>query len=586
MAVGAALFLFAGPWLCGLLLFRSRPGQRAAAHAWSLVLNCLALLAVLLLLRNTAGIERVPFCGAWLAWTCLLGIAAARGGECGRELVDLWRLRRGDLGLALLAAVIGMGVFRAEHFEQCFNGDGIESHELAASLREHFLPTWQIETSGEFGPVIVNPALVNSYWTCAAQVLLGDGEFAARLPYWVYWVGIVLACNCLLADAGAPRLRRCVLLLVMTLWTVWYTFYVGYDAYMADPANPGVPDALFTLLFVLWLDSLRRGDAAAWVACMLCASLVLYAGPALFALTVAAGLMWPPIERARFVRAAAAGAAGLLLMAGGYVAWGWHLGLLGDWRSTLEAEYVREYFAPLSRGQSGALFAGYFVLGCGGLPAWGVVRAWRGTHWERCVAAVVLGYLAVILGAAVKNLHYLGPLVPVVVVLWGLRPSGGGGGGGGARWADRAALLTAAVSLIVSWPRARPVFTLTRELGSATTLQASTYEEACRLAEQAVIYDLGVVSWEVGPHTWVYYSAREAEPASTRPLLVTRAAEAPPGYEYEARSPFGVRLLVTDEDWLTWARSRRPLIGPERAPAVYQPIAIRPRPRLVYRVPE
>ena len=42
----------------------------------------------------------------------------------------------------------------------------------------------------------MNPALINSYWTLGMQLLLGEGEFATRLPFWVYWLGVFLvACR-------------------------------------------------------------------------------------------------------------------------------------------------------------------------------------------------------------------------------------------------------------------------------------------------------------------------------------------------------------------------------------------------------
>ena len=81
-----------------------------------------------------------------------------------------------------------------EQFQQCFNEDGTETYELAQSLRDHFLPYRELETwdpipGGRMGTVVVNPSLINSYWTLGLLTLIDDRETATRLPYWIWSLG-------------------------------------------------------------------------------------------------------------------------------------------------------------------------------------------------------------------------------------------------------------------------------------------------------------------------------------------------------------------------------------------------------------
>ena len=448
---------------------------------------------------------------------------------------------------AVLTVAVGIGLFWPDQFLQCFNGDGTESFELARSLRDHVLPTWEIEPIDRFGAVIVNPALINSYWTFALHLLLGEGEFATRLPYWVWWFGILLVSDRILRHFGRSGFFAMLVIgLGALLSTLWYTFYVGYDPYMADLANPGVPDALFALWLLMGFDSLLQRSISGWIGSAVLGSLVLYAGPVMFVLTAAAAFVWRPVERERVVRGAIAGGAVLALIAGLYILWGWADGLLQGWWITLQGEYVNDYFAPLPRWRSALLYLGYFVLGCGGIPAIGLMTAFRRSAGERTVATVLLAYLFIVLGSAAKNLHYLGPLLPPTLLLWTLRP-------GGRRRGEFAvtpllAVASICVAIALCWPRSRPIFTPNREAGAHTTYQTSSYEEACRWADLAIIYDLGVTSWEIGPHTWVGYSHLEADSSERRPILVTTAEQIPEGYGIRGQAATGVKVCLNLQD--------------------------------------
>ncbi len=628
--VGAILLLWVVPWLLGTLAFRRIESRRATAGAWSLAANSAALILVCLILRNTVGIGRGGFLASWLVWTVVLSILACERGQCVAELRGLWR--RWGLGLMIGVAAVTAAVvlFQREHFAQCFNGDGIETFELARSLQHHLLPYWEMEWVGRFGTDVTNPSLINSYWTCALQLLLGETELATRLPYWVWWLGIFATAlhmvspgrdwglgirdwpNPPIPNSQSPITNpqspipnpqspittnwpaAIPLALMMLLACLWYTFYVGWNPYLVDPANPGVTDALFTLCLLLALDCLRLKDLSGWVVLTVLGSLVLYAGPVMFVLTSIAAVIAQPVPRRQMLGAVLAGTAALSALVLFYVTWGWLDGSLPGWWPTLYADYVDCYIRPLPRWNSGMLFAGYFLLGCGGIPAIGLLLPFRkkspgnksssDVGWERTVAAVTLWYLLIVLGGGIKNLHYLGPLMPIPVILW-LRcarraPSAM------KKWAASAAA-PLLVGIWLCWPVSRPlfsfhhpVFTLHRELGAVTTFQTDSYQEACRWLRAAevtiTLYKDEHFGWYIGQHTWVHYSQLAAEPAVPRPLLITDRAAPSDEYQLVLEWGRGVRLYCRDPQLLRWAARQQPPSGPDRCPWVFRPIAIAP----------
>ena len=617
MAFGATVLLVVTPWILGALAIRRLPRRRATAGAWSLAVNSVALLAVCVLLRGTVGIDRFGFLTAWIVWTGALLAAAwkpATGPGELRAAVGRW----GPGWLIGLAAVVAAAVFVGrEQFLHCFNGDGTEMFELAHSLKTHFLPYFEIEPVGRFGTVIATPALISSYWTFGLQLLLGEGELATRLPFWIWWLGIFVA-SLEMVGVGKDESRRTKdetrilsfvrspvipLTAMLLLATLWHAFYVGYYAYMADLAGPGAIDALFTLFTLLGLDCLRKRDLTGWLVMTVMASLVLYAGPVMFVLISVAALVWQPVPRREILTAVLKGAAALVAVALFYVVWGWLDGSISGWWITLMKEYVGKYFqAPAEpwsqadRLSSAALFLGYFLLGCGGVGALGLIRAFRHdgndeVAWRRSVATMVLAYLAIILCSESKNLHYLGPLLPITLILW-LQPRAAGFIPA-RQWRQGILITLTTIGLIASiaigWPRhvPRPVFDLNRQLGAMTTFRTDSYEEACRWARIAAnLYDRELLGWQIGPHNWVHYGQCAAppddagSPDDTRPLVVTGGA-VPAGYVCRFESPDGVKFCANDRQTLQWAAAQRPAIGLKRCPPVYRPIAIVPRPPTV-----
>ncbi len=589
MALGGVAFLFVVPGLLGTLAFMRWPQTRATAYTWSLAANSGALMLLCLALRHTVGIHRTGLAVAWLGWTAVWFVVGYRPGESWADLRGVGKRYGAALGVGLLAVAAAIVVFFPEQFVQCFNEDGTETYELARSLRQNLLPYWELETwdweeSGPMGTAVVNPSLVNSYWTCALQVLLGPTagpglELATRLPYWIWWSAIfAVGCRLLRAE-GRSWFAAVPLALTMFLSAELFTFYVGYNAYMADLANPGVPDALFTLLLLLALDCLLRRDRWGWCAAMTMATAVLYAGPVLMVLTLAAAWIWQPIPRREVFRWGLRGGGLLLLLAAFYLAWGWWYGSLAYWIDTLDIEYVNDYLATAPRWKSAPLFAAYFVLGCGGVAAIGLWTAFRQDPWQRTAATTVLAYLAVVLGSGFKNLHYLGPLLPIPVILFLLCDAGRQP----VAYRRRCWLCTGSTMLCIAlcWPAARATFTLNRELGQQTTITADSYTTAVSWTRlRYAMRQQGVISWDCDQHTWAAYARWDAvaAPDCLRPFVLTEGGPPTPEYQLLASWPAGAgraaaRLYVSNPWRGEWLATQRPLMPLDRYPIVLRPLA-------------
>jgi len=591
MAVAAVGFLFVVPGLLGTLAFMRLPRRRATAHVWSLAANSAALVVLCLLLRPTVGIGRWSLAVGWLVWTVTLFALAWQRKEFWATLGRLRKRYGAGLLIGLITVVAAITVLFPEQFLQCFSEDGTETRELARSLRGHFLPQWQLENwelvlwepgsgrprpLGRLGTAVVNPSLVNSYWTGALQVLLGDGELATRLPYWAWWMAVFAVSYRLVRSRGGSW--PAALPLAGTMWLIaqWFSFYVGYNRYMADLANPGVPDALFTLLLLLSLDCLRKRDRGGWVITTTLASLVLYAGAVWMVLALIAAWWWRPIDRREVVRWGLTAAGVLAAVVVFYLLYGWIDGSLPYWIETIDMEYLNDYLAAAPRWISGPLFFGYFLLGCGGVAAWGLVWALRRDAWQRTVATVTLLYLLVVLSSGYKNLHYLGPLLPIPIVLFLL-------GDRRERTASWARCLAAVLSIVFaawfSWPVERQTFTLNRELGTNTTIATDDYLTAVDWARIRHRFQAaGVLPWECDHHTWVAYAELDATPAHPRALVLTDGDPPTPEYElvfshFDEGTDKTIRLYTRDPEWLARLKEQPPSEPIYRYPLVFWPLA-------------
>jgi hypothetical protein len=571
-----------------ILGIRTFLGRREAV-AISVLVNAGVLLAVWNLLRLTGRLERWHLAGVWLAWVTLLGVAAliqtrrrtapaetARPPVSGADGASPAEPTFGVSGVvAFVGAIVGsLALHGSAGFGSSLNGDGTETFELARSLRAHPLPYWELETEGRFGTVLVNPSLLNSQLTATLQLLLGDHESSARIAFPLLLGGIAWA-TARLAGGGWGA---AVLAMVMSwIWSQWYTFHVGYDPFHADLANPGVPDAWFTLLLLLAVDSWRTSNFRVAAGCLVAASLVLYAGPVWGVLLGGVGALLEPVSRKRILGGFALGALVTMLIALAYLAVGWLDGSLVGWLRSLQSEYVAEYVAPGDRGIDGLRYLGYLTLISGGLPVLGFARGLARPGWSRTWSGAALAYVAIILGAGVKNLHYLGPLAPLALILWRRGVVIHDDDPGRWWWCRRAmdgtTLLSMLACLTLTEPPLRNVLTDTRELGARTTFDADSYETACRQARLIEpLVARGLVGWEVGPHAWVAYSERVLNSDRPRPFLVSRGP-APSGYRTIGRGADGTALHIRDRAALDWLARPREHGGPIRFPTVLRAAA-------------
>ena len=206
MVVTAVALLFVLPNIYVLKWIRDRGSTLKCAWLYSVTANTAMLFAVCMLQRLLEMPGRQSFILFWSGYLASLVAVSARG--C-REAVDKSRLDRNWMTFACVLIAALSVVFYPEHLLQCLNEDGTESFALAQSLESHAIPHWVIESwsRGEFvyGPVIVNPSLINSYWTYGFLQLLGTPEVSIRVPFWC-WLGLLtFACSALLPESAVHR---------------------------------------------------------------------------------------------------------------------------------------------------------------------------------------------------------------------------------------------------------------------------------------------------------------------------------------------------------------------------------------------
>ncbi len=584
MAVAAVSFLFVVPGLLATLLFFRVKSLSATAYVWSLAINSAALILLFLLLRTTIGVERLWFVAGWWGWTLFLFSRAWQANQTPATLRSICQRRGWTLLVAVLAATISIVVLFPEQFVQCFNEDGTENYELARSLRHHLLPAWEPETWEPLAPtriatVVVNPSLMYSNWTAGTQVLLGDSELATRLPYWIWWLAIVLVCHRIIEPQPKSRgLSTAIpLALLMFLVSMLYSFYTGYNPYMTDLANLGVQDSQFALLILMLYDCLRHHDSKGFAVSAVMASLALYAGPVIVVLTLASAWLWRPMPRLTVIWWGVKTGAVLLSVVLFYLYRGWLEGVLPLWIETLDMEYLNDYMAAVPRWQSGVLFFGYFLVCCGGYAALGLVIAFRRGAWERTAATATLLYLLIVLRSGFKSLHYLGPLLPIPIVLLFVSV---------AQRRMRVGWMTSAVTslsliacIAVCWPAQRETFTLNRQLGHRTTIATDSYVDAIVWARiRIALRPRGIMSWDCDPHTWVAYSELDASLTNPRDFVLTTGAAPSPNYLLLWQQPVVdggniVKLYARNREAAGWLASQTGMRPTKRYAPIFQLLA-------------
>jgi|GEM_PF-5701929 len=543
--IAAIIYFILIPWYLGAVALRKlslRVGVRSLRYVagyWSFALSTAVLFVVFTIDRIIFGrVEPIGLIAAWGIFLVALGYYSGRAAFSFRRLVRLLRRKAPILIPITAATLIGLLWFAPQQYEQCFNGDGVEGFTLADSVRDYVVPHWEIEPTVEYGIVVVNPSLLNSYWTATFQTVLGDAEWPTRLGMWIWWPAalIVLADLALVERRRSNHTRRSSWLvgtamgLLLLLLMQWYSYYCGYYPWLTDPANPGVTDGQFTFWICLALAGLRRGSLTCFAVMMVAASLVLYAGPVMLVLLLVGAMIWPPMARMRLIYAFAAAGGTILLIAAGYLVTGWVNGWMPGWITTIDAEYITDIVPTRSAVDSLKSTLNYvifFLAGTGGIGLIALIRPylWRASNgtsgqlvdrraWRRTVAFMLFAYLALVLTAGEKNLHYLPPLLPITVLLW-IIPTGQGERFGGRDRSIIVACIGLFAVVLIGSPQDRTPFTLNRSLGNRTHFAVEDYAEACVVASTVerlcLEFDL---PWEIGKHTLLHYSRHGGLPAS------------------------------------------------------------------------
>ena len=536
----ALLFVCIFPYLICERVIRLRFPERFAP-IWAISLNSAALIFIWNLLRVAGWLERPAFIVAWSVWqVCCCGLGMRANAKC----QPFTRIGTVHVACVALTAIFAFWLLRGEIFEQCFSGDGAESYYLATSLFDHVLPHWELEKSGKFGPVVVNPSLLNSYWTAALMLLIDSPETATRGMFLLCcpatFTFLVLALK--VSDFG-PTAVCCAHLILMISW---YSFYVGYRPFlMADVANPGVVDWFFALLLLLSFIALLDGDLAGWGSGIILASLVLYAGPVFLVISTVSAFLAKVVDRRQLIRAGLRTTFVLACIAAAYAVVALECGLLRDWLRTIDGEYLADFSNPLRYATSGWAFCSLFLLGAGGLPALGLLTGWSdgGTRIERFVSLNCVSYLLIVLCSDYKNVHYIGPIIVLPLWCWLLQIS---------RLTARQSafhLLTAMsiiAVIILSWPLERSVHNAERTMGLTTQFLTDDEFEAGLWARsvQKQLNGEEYFGCEIRRHTLVIYSVVSATRNASKNVVFTTANPPKDFYVLSTDSDTSARLCV------------------------------------------
>ena len=244
-AASATVFLFLVPGLLGTLAFQRWSRTRVTAHVWSLGANSLALVLIGALLRQDRRFPSPNFRGRMVCVdrVAVFGSVAASPvvGHPRPTPVVLWRGHdrrpvRPFLRPSCCCFPSSSSSASTKTARRPINW--LEASASMAFPRGN-LRTWDPIPGGRMGTVVVNPSLVNSYWTCATQTLVSDEEAATRLPYWVWWAGIfIVSFRQVRLGRGSPW-SAVPLALLMSLVAVLFTFYVGYNPLYGGSCESG-----------------------------------------------------------------------------------------------------------------------------------------------------------------------------------------------------------------------------------------------------------------------------------------------------------------------------------------------------------
>jgi hypothetical protein len=475
--------------------------------------------------------------------------------------IDRFQLRIFWVGVLIILVILPLMMW-GKVFIENLTGDGTECFEFARSLKEHYLPYWDLE-NGYYG---FYPSFhLFSFPIFFTMQTLGECEAAARLPVFFYLFGIYLVMAELTRTGREkfPLTQPIILLMACAFFLIYFAYHSTYELF-ADLAEPTGVDIFFTFIVFSALFSLANSERIWWGILAFLGSTALAAGlplallllfsryisdrPALKEIsmdTIAFAVPWVVYQ--------------ILVVI--YMVY-YPMGPPDTIKFGLSGMFARYGFGFNAIATLSLLKK--FLLASGFLPAFGLIFLLNKDRIARISGLTVVGYLFVLTAFGRVHSHYLIPiaLLPIIVSLRGLQNLT-------VRFRTFLAFGLAASLIIISvltFPAGYKPNTTYREFGSHTLMLFDTYPEAVGAAEPftelfgaGIIYryrlsSSGMVNtkmplteifgttapipdsgipWGMGHHTWVLYSDKEANPGKQYLQIlapVKRPFEAPRNY--------------------------------------------------------
>jgi hypothetical protein len=462
----------------------------------------------------------------WQAAVTLVGfiILFKRNNRHCLEIADSSQARVFLIG-ALVILVILPFMMQQKVFIEDLTGDGTECFEFARSLKEHYLPYWDLE-NGYYGFYpLFNLFSFPIYYTMQT---LGECEAAARIPVFFYLFGVYLVLVELVrmgSKESLPPMQQAILLGAVAFFLMYFAYHSTYEPF-ADLAEPTGVDIFFTFLAFSALFSLANNERIWWGMIAFLGSTALAAGLPFALLLLATRYIsdrptLKDIGRDTLAFAVPWTVYQVLVVI--YTVY-YPMGPADTIKFSLTGIFSQYSFGFNSAATLSLLKK--FLLVSGFLPALGLVFLIRKDRISRLSGLTAIGYFIVLAAFGRDHSHYLIPicLLPLIVSLRSLQNLPG----------KISIFLTFSLVtslLIVSiwtFPRNYKPHTAYREFGSQTLMLFDTYPEAVKAAMPFTelfrawkpIPD-SKIPWGMGHHTWVFYSDREAVPGKQYLQILT-----------------------------------------------------------------
>lgn len=428
---------------------------------------------------------------ALLVFCALVSVLAGRGGRSGARSGNGrggtlsgpdWH--SGDLAFAGLASLSVLLVFSAKFYWENLSGDGGGTVQFTRLFINTLWPFWPEQA----GTIAKAPSLTMVLFVLPASWfmrLLGESEFAVRVPYVLYTLmayGVILdLIRVRRDDAGAAKASARVgfgvadhvlLIATLLLFTFCIVYSGGYNPYFGDSPMPAVREMLTMALFLGFILFFVR-DEKLWmlITGLLCYLVLPTGGLWMLLWFGAVFLVWRPRPWPRLRRVF-----GIMVLCAVF---------------GLVAPHV---FAALSLPYGGEEFdAGaivdrlrfvtvldlrrlaFWAVPCGILPVVSLLYWRRQDNLSRALTVVSVTFFVFfyLQGYRVLLHHFIPCMLPPVIVFWRLGMLTTGPFRNGLRAAMAASL---AVSVWLAWPKEVGLHRFDREIGQFMQASGPRFE--------------------------------------------------------------------------------------------------------------